>query len=350
MSESKKGFKAAVIGLGFIGAGDQVSGDAIGQNVNNLDGNHSQALAVHPQIRLVAGSSRDPGRRERFEKRYTVDKSYFDWREMLVKEKPDIVSIATNSPSHGEIAIACAEAGVRAILCEKPMTTRLSDADAVLRSCKAHGSILAVNHNRRWHPLWRSMQAEIRSGALGEVSHAAVHWSSGRLGNVGTHFFDALHMLLDDRATEVSGVLDPELGRDCRGSEFSDPGGWGVVSYAKGAKAFIHAPQNAKLPLGVRIAGSLGQMTLRGDEALVELWTGETRVIVGTQDGYNSLERGVQDVVECLVHSKMPMSSAEDGIAALEVIIGFHVSNRLQGQRVKLPIRGEDRHLEVLIG
>lgn len=350
MSESKNEFRAAVIGLGFIGAGDQISGDAIGQNVNNLDGNHAQALAVHPQIRLVAGSSRDSGRRERFEKQYQVDKSYADWREMLAKEKLDIVSIATNSPYHGEIAVACAEAGVRAILCEKPITTRLSDADAILRSCKANGSILAVNHNRRWHPLWCSMQREIRNGTLGEVNHAVVHWSSGRLGNVGTHFFDALHMLLDDRAVGVSGVLDPELGRDCRGSKFSDPGGWGVISYAKGAKAFIHAPQNAKFPLGLRLVGSLGQMTLRGDDALMELWTGETRVIAGTQDGCNSLERGVQDIVECLLHAKMPISSAEDGIAALEVIIGFHLSNRRQGQLVALPIRAEDRNLEVLIG
>ncbi len=59
-------YKAAVIGLGFIGAGDQVSGDALGQKVENLDGTHAQALAAHERVELVAGSSRDEGRRIRF--------------------------------------------------------------------------------------------------------------------------------------------------------------------------------------------------------------------------------------------------------------------------------------------
>ena len=50
MTENKTTFRAAVIGLGFIGATDQVSGDAIGRNVANLDGTHANALAVHPQV------------------------------------------------------------------------------------------------------------------------------------------------------------------------------------------------------------------------------------------------------------------------------------------------------------
>ena len=55
-------YRAAVIGLGFVGAGDQVSGDAIGQCVRDLDGTHAPALAAHPRVELVAGASRDGGR------------------------------------------------------------------------------------------------------------------------------------------------------------------------------------------------------------------------------------------------------------------------------------------------
>lgn len=58
--------------------------------------------------------------------------TYSSWREMLGSEDLDIVSVATYSPWHAEITIACAEAGVRAVICEKPITTRLSDADRVI--------------------------------------------------------------------------------------------------------------------------------------------------------------------------------------------------------------------------
>src|SRR5438128_11363909 len=152
MTETHNSLQAAVIGLGFIGAGDQVSGDAIGQKVADLDGTHSGALASHPQVRLVTGSSREEGRRKRFEERHHIRKTYADWREMLAAEKLDLVNIATNSPFHAEITVACAEAGVRAILCEKPLATRLSDADRAIRACRERGTILAVNHSRRWHP------------------------------------------------------------------------------------------------------------------------------------------------------------------------------------------------------
>ena len=53
---------------------------------------------------------------------------------------------------------------------------------------------------------------------------------------------------------------------------------------------------------------------------------------------------------ECLADGGRPACTGEDGLAALEIIIGFHVSDRLRGQWVHLPISGSDRELEVKIG
>ena len=61
--------RAVIMGLGYIGGADQVSGDALGQLVVDLDGTHIDALANHPRVDVVAGSSRDLGRRERFTER-----------------------------------------------------------------------------------------------------------------------------------------------------------------------------------------------------------------------------------------------------------------------------------------
>jgi predicted dehydrogenase len=350
MTTDNSMFRAAIIGLGFIGAGDPVSGDAIGQKVSDLEGTHAQALAAHPQVQLVTGASRDEGRRTRFEKRTGIDKTYADWRELLAAEKLDIVSVATNSPYHAEITAACAEAGVRAVFCEKPIATRLSDADRALRACREHGTLLAVNHQRRWHPLWRTVADEIRAGVIGDVYHVVVHWPTGRLGNVGTHWFDALGMLLGAEAQAVSGTFDPVVHPDCRGSEYCDPGGWGIVAFSGGIKAFIHGPQEAEFPLVLRVAGSLGQLTLRGNCASVELWSGDKRSIAAPSGGPNAIELAVQDIVKCLATGGTPADTGEDALAALEIIIGFHVSDRLRGQWVPLPIGGADRDLEVRIG
>ncbi len=198
MASDENSFRAAIIGLGFIGAGDPVSAAALGQNVADLDGTHAEALAANVRVKLVAGSSRDIGRRERFEKRYNC-KVLADWREMLAKEELDIVSVATNTAQHAEITSACRQAGVRAVFCEKPIATRLIDAEGAIKICDEHGTILIVNHNRRWHPLWNAARNEIREGSIGEIQHSTAHWSTGRLGNIGTHMFDALRMLLAPR-------------------------------------------------------------------------------------------------------------------------------------------------------
>lgn len=342
--------RAAVIGLGFVGAADQVSGDAIGQQVGNLDGTHAQALDSHPQVELVAGSSRDLGRRQRFEERTGVRTTYADWREMLAAEDLDIVSVATNSPYHAEITIACAEAGVRAVLCEKPIATRLAEADAAIAACRENGTVLATNHSRRWNPMWTGVRDEVASGAIGEVEHATVHWTSGRLGNIGTHMFDALRLVLGLEPEAVSGRLDPVVPPDCRGAEYHDPGGWGIVEFSGGVNAYVDASHDAQAPIRMRIAGSSGEITVRRDAAWVDLWSGERRAIPLQTDRPTALDAAVADLVQCLRGGGEPACTGRDGLAALEVTIGFHLSDELEGRRVALPIPDACRGLEVLIG
>ena len=161
-------YRAAIIGLGFIGAADQTSGDALGQQVENLDGTHLGALSGNPRIQLVAGSSRDPGRRSRFEERNGV-RTYADWREMIATEALDLVSVATYTPVHEEITVACARSGVRAIYCEKPLASRIPEGEQMLQACRESGSLLAINHNRRFHPNYRRLRDLVGRGRIGRA-------------------------------------------------------------------------------------------------------------------------------------------------------------------------------------
>ncbi len=342
-------YRAVVVGLGFIGAADPVSGDAIGQRVQDLRGTHAQALAAHPRVTLVAGSSRDLGRRGRFVERSGVRNTYESWEQMLDRERPDIVSVAVNSPH--ELTTACARAGVRCVFCEKPLATSLRDADAMVDACAAGGTLLVVNHTRRWEPAFTAAAALVREGALGRLHHALVRWPAGRLGNVGTHIFDALDMLLGREAVEVRGELDDTGRPDCRGSRFHDPGGWGTVRYAGGLKAFVDASESidAPVPLSFLVTGSLGELRIDGRVGSIRPWRGEAAPIPQGDDSRTPMDLAVEEIVRCLDSGSPSSSPGTAARRALEVVMGFHASAR-RSAPVPLPLRGDDRDLAVSIG
>jgi predicted dehydrogenase len=346
MTEQK--YKAAIIGLGFIGGADQVSGDALGQRVEDLDGTHFVSLSQHPQIELVAGSSRDAGRRERFAARSNA-KTYSDWREMLDSENLDIVGIATYAPQHAEMTIACTERGVRAIYCEKPIATNAADADRMLAACQSAGSLLVINHNRRFNPNLRRLKTAIADGLLGELTSASLQWPSGRLGNVGTHMIDAARMLIGRRIDAVSGTLDLTGRPDCRGSEFRDPGGWGVIRFEGGLMVTVDATDEACVPPLLTFNGTAGRAFIRNFDVELEFWDDRREQWPEPQDGKMGMDRAVGEIVEWLDGSEFPYSTSE-AVETLEAIVAFHVSHDRSAAWATLPLTGTDRQRDVQSG
>ena len=107
---------------------------------------------------------------------------YADWKEMLAKEALDVVSVATYAPVHAEIAVACAEQGIRAIYCEKPIATRLPDAEQMVAACDKTGALLVLNHQRRFNLNHRRLRDLIAGEGLGKLTSGLLQWGSGRLG------------------------------------------------------------------------------------------------------------------------------------------------------------------------
>ena len=342
-------YRAGIIGLGFIGGGDQVSGDRLGQRVTDLDGNHREALSIHPCVELVAGSSRDPGRRERFAER-THAQTYDDWRQMLDAEKLDIVSVASFASSHAELVVACAERGARAIFCEKPIATTLADAERMIDACRASGSLLVINHNRRFHPHFRELTRRIAAGELGELTGVWLQWGTGRLGNVGTHFIDAALMLTGRRVQSVSATLDLTGRADCRGSEFRDPGGWALLRFDNGLIGHVHAPDNPTGPAEVAIQGTLGRVRFGGGITSIEYWNGQRETLSPPNDSTTSMDIAVREIVAWLDDRTPICCSAEDSLRTLEIILACHASHARHAAWVELPLTGTDRDRVVQSG
>ncbi len=343
-------YRAGIIGLGVIGAGDQVSGDRLGQQVAHLDGTHCEALSNHPRVQLVAGSSRDAGRRERFGQR-TGAQTFDDWEAMLSTERLDIVSVASYAPSHAELVEWCARHGVRAIFCEKPIATKLADAEQMIAACQQSGSLLVINHNRRFHPHYRELTRRIAAGELGDLTGVWLNWGAGRLGNVGTHFIDAAMMLTGRTVQSVSATLDLAGRPDCRGPEFRDPGGWALLRLEGGVMVHVHAPDYSNSPAEVIVQGTRGHISIGGGLAAITPWQGDREVLpnIRREDG-TSMDRAVAEIVAWLDDGTLPTCSAEESLRTLEVIVACHASHARNGGWTILPLSGEDREREVHSG
>ena len=347
MTEST--YRAGIIGLGFIGGGDQVSGDALGQQVGDLDSTHLAALSNHPRVDLVAGSSRDEGRRLRFSER-TALPAYADWRELIENENLDIVSVATYAPVHAEITATCAAAGSRAIYCEKPIATRLDDAQRMVDACDQAGALLVINHNRRFQLNHRRLREHIAAGKLGDLTSAALQWSAGRLGNVGTHMFDALRMVSGREIRAVSGTLDLAGKPDCRGPEFSDPGGWGVMRLDGDFMATVDAMDYSRVPGSAIVNGTSGRAIINGDEITLEYWDGTRDHWPDPNRAISGMDRAVAEIVDALDGKNPFPYPGVEGLRTLEAIVAFHASHARNAAWTELPLAGADRDIVVNSG
>ena len=343
-------YNAAIIGLGFIGGGDQVSGDALGQRVEDLDGTHFSALSQHPRIELVAGSSRDEGRRQRFAERSGGYRTYSDWSELLDREQIDIASVATYAPQHAEVAIACARSGVKVIYCEKPVAQTLPDAEAMLEACAESGTLLVVNHNRRFTADFRLLRDRIAAGDLGDLTSISVQWPAGRLGNVGTHVFDAVRMASGRKVEAVSGTLDLAGKPDCRGPGFNDPGGWGLLRLEGGLIATVDAADYATIPMRVCFNGTSARAACEFEEIAIEFASGGSERLTAPGPQSSAMDVAVGEIVDWLDGRGPFPYDAQEAVDTLETIVAFHASHRRDAAWTALPLRGADREIVVNSG
>jgi predicted dehydrogenase len=82
---------------------------------------HAQGYEASPDAEIVALCDLDLDAARAFQARHRGEGLYQGYREMLAQGSLDIISICTPPSSHPEIVIAAAEAGVKAIHCEKPI-------------------------------------------------------------------------------------------------------------------------------------------------------------------------------------------------------------------------------------
>jgi predicted dehydrogenase len=105
-------------------------------------------------------------------------KTYNDFRELLEKEKPEIVLIATPDHWHSLITIAALKAGAH-VFVEKPTGHTVNESRAMLRAAREGGRVVQVGLHRRIGPHHVSGMKFLKSGAVGDVGMVRIFAHSG---------------------------------------------------------------------------------------------------------------------------------------------------------------------------
>jgi 1,5-anhydro-D-fructose reductase (1,5-anhydro-D-mannitol-forming) len=192
------------------------------------------AIAATPDAQLVAVYSRDQGRAEAFAEKHGAQAAYNDLDALLQDSRVEAVFIASPNALHAHHAMQAAQAG-KHVFTEKPMTTTLDDAVAMVRGCRTHGVKLGVGYHLRQHPGLREAHRLLAEGVLGTVSLAQGQWGFGVRGQdgppqrtglrqwwddaeliggastmmgTGVHVVDLLRFVLGQEVTEVAALSD----------------------------------------------------------------------------------------------------------------------------------------------
>ena len=100
---------------------------------------------------------------------------YTDYLEMLDKEKPELVAIATESGKHAEIAINCLKKGHANIIVEKPIALSLADADRIIAAAKEEGLKVCACHQNRFNKSIQKIREAVDMERFGKLLHGTAH-------------------------------------------------------------------------------------------------------------------------------------------------------------------------------
>jgi predicted dehydrogenase len=305
---------------------------------------HAKGYTDSPHARIVALSDLVSAHAEAFQERHGGDALYEDYHEMLARENLDMVSICTWPHLHAEMVIAAAEAGVKAIHCEKPMAPTWAEARKMTNVCDERGVQLTFNHQRRFGPEFRQARDLLRSGAIGDL--VRLEGACGNLFDWGTHWFDMFFFYNDEKNVEwVLGQVEPTGGKSIFGIQVEGQA-ISQFQFENGVIGILSTNMANGWPLSTRIVGTDGiiEAALRTDP--LRVWAkGSSAWETVALDGDNSLEAtvalGVMDAVEALEEGREPELSSRKVIKATELIFATYESAR-QGGRIDLPLTAED--------
>jgi len=338
----------AVVGSGFMG--------------NVL----ATAASELPYVKCVGAADVDVGRAQNLTASHG-GQAYRDFHEMLDKERPEVVLIATPEADHVDPVRAAAASGAQVFL-EKPMATTLADADAINQACQAAHVKLMIGYILRFEVSYAMIQSAVAEGSIGRflsayarrmVTVSEARRLNGRvspLTYIGVHDID---QILWYHPMPVRAVY----ARAIRGRMWEEfrtfDSAWLMIEFEDGALG-VHevgwalpeewakwqapATWGAFGDVRMNVLGTHGNlyldftpMNLYGVDR--EGWkmpdTRHWPTLHGRMIGAAKLE--VEHFFDCVLNDRMPLVTGQDGRRSLEVMLAAEASIA-KDQKILLPL------------
>jgi UDP-N-acetylglucosamine 3-dehydrogenase len=126
------------------------------------------AIASIPFVEVTAVTDLDADRSRKVAQRYGVSRVAKDFRELCALKDVDAVSVVTTEDRHLDPVLAALENG-KHVFVEKPMATRLSDAEKMLGAARKAGLTLMPGHILRFETKYATVKEQLDSGSLGKI-------------------------------------------------------------------------------------------------------------------------------------------------------------------------------------
>ena len=291
---------------------------------------------------------------------------YTNYKKMIAENDLELISIATESGIHAEIALYCIDHGINVII-EKPMAMSMRDANEIIRRSEEKHVKVAACHQNRFNIAVQEMRKAMEAGRFGKLSHGSIHvrwnrnegyytqapwrgkWASdgGALMNQCIHGIDLLRWMMGDEVEEVYGQTRQQFHHYLEAEDV----GMAVVKFKNGAIGTIEGttnvyPQNLEETLYV--FGEKGTVKIGGKSTNnIDVWDfadedeadkknkgleEATSNVYG--NGHTSLFADMMDAIE---HDRKPYVDAVAGRNALEMVLAIYKSQKT-GMPVKLPL------------
>lgn len=271
--------------------------------------------------------------------------NYEDMDRMRENKTIDAVYVALPNSMHAEYTIRSAKAG-KHVLCEKPMSTSVSDSEAMIAACKAANVKLMIAYRCQYDPLHLRAVKLIRDGALGKISmiqggfggpQPVGEWritkklgGGGSLMDLGIYPLNAARYLTGEEPVEFA-AFTSTVDMDGRFSEVDENVAW-TMKFPSGVIANCCSSYGASIPGYFKVSGSLGWlemnpaygydgMRLRGSYRSAT--PGAAGVMIDeTSTDKDPIEfvRQTDHLTECIRLNRTPKTPGEEGLRDMKYI------------------------------
>jgi predicted dehydrogenase len=331
-----------------------------------------------PGIEVIAVADPDEKGRAGAQQRTRARRTYADYREMLEKERPQLVSVCPRWTDQRHAMVTAALAVGAHVYCEKPFAATVAEADGMVAQAVRANRKLAVSHQGRVAPNTLLLKRRLDEGLIGELIEIRVHGKQDKRAGgedlvvLGTHQFDLVRFFAGDplwcSARVLQGGHEITLADVHPATENVGPiAGDEVEALFALANVNVHYTSRGKNataagPWGMEFIGSKGRARLlnevftdvfvwRGGAISASGQTGEWVPLEGSVNG-STLERGfpaanrrvVDDWLAAIAEDREPLSSGRSALKSLEMIHAVFAAG-LSKSRIHFPLANRQHPL-----